>query len=248
MKKKLKLSVVIPCFNEAENVTLVLKKFQEILNKENYDIEIIVIDGGSSDNTPQELVEQFRNLNPKQFKLILNKQRGGYGNDIMEALSTAEGDVLAWTHADLQTDPFDIIKAFELYLYEAEKEQNIFIKGKRKNRHFMDACFTFGMQIMVWLILKTYLSDINAQPKMFSRQFYDKHLKNDYPQDFSLDLYALYQGKKNGYKTITFPVYFAKRIHGLAKGGGSWKTKINLIVRTFNYIVELKNKLKATRD
>ena len=38
----------------------------------------------------------------------------------------------------------------------------------------MESFFTFGMQIMVWLALKKYLSDINAQPKLFSREFYEK--------------------------------------------------------------------------
>ena len=239
-----KLSIVVPCFNEAQNIIKVLTKFDDLL-KDKSNIEVIIVDGCSTDETPEELKKIFEHLDPQKFKLILKESRGGYGHDIMHALSQASGNVLSWTHADLQTDPYDVIRAFELYLNT--KEDRIFIKGNRKNRRFMEAFFTFGMQIVVWFVLRKYLSDINAQPKMFSREFYDKHLKEDYPLDFSLDLYAMYQAQVNGYKIKMLPVEFRKRLHGEAKGGGgSWKSRIQLIKRTFKYIFKLKAQLKIT--
>lgn len=246
MSKKQKLSLVIPCFNEAKNVSIVLKKLQDILDQSPQVIEIIVVDGGSTDDTPQELKQAFKNLDADVFKLILMSQRGGYGNDIMHALrSQATGDVLAWTHADLQTDPKDVVAAFEMYVKEATNSP-VFIKGQRKNRRFVEAFFTFGMQLIAWSVLKTYLQDINAQPKLFSREFYDQHLKHGYPADFSLDLYALYLAKTHQYKILTLPVYFAKRQHGEAKGGGSWKSRLRLIHRTLKYIFKLKKNLSNT--
>ena len=74
-----------------------------------------------------------------------------------------------------------------------------------------------------------------------------KHLKKDYPLDFSLDLYALYQAKANGYEIKTLPVYFKKRLYGEAKGGGGgWKSRMQLIKRTFKYIFKLKAQLKIS--
>ena len=237
-----KLSIIIPCFNESRNITQVLTKLSDLL-KNRYHIEVLIIDGASTDKTPRELKKIFEYLDPQKFKLILTKTRGGYGHDIMYALSQASGDILSWTHADLQTDPYDVIRAFDLYL--SAEEDHIFIKGSRKNRRFTESFFTFGMQIVVWFVLKEYLSDINAQPKLFSRKFYDKYLKKDYPLDFSLDLYAMYQARANGYKIKTLPVYFGKRLYGEAKGGGGgWKSRIRLIKRTFKYIFKLKAQLK----
>ena len=60
--------------------------------------------------TPKELKKIFEYLDPQKFKLILRKTRGGYGDDIMYALAQANGDILSWTHADLQTDPSDVIR------------------------------------------------------------------------------------------------------------------------------------------
>ena len=116
----------------------------------------------------------------------------------------------------MQTDPKDVITAYEYYLKaikQGEKGaqgQKIFVKGKRKNRRLLEAFFTFGMQIVTWLVLKKYLSDINAQPKLFSREFYQKFLSKDYPSDFSLDLFALYRAKTNGFKLLRF-LYISKK-------------------------------------
>ncbi len=237
-----KLSIVVPCFNEAQNITRVLTKLDDLL-KDKSNIEVLVVDGCSTDETPEELKRIFEHLDPQKFKLILTETRGGYGHDIIHALSQASGDVLSWTHADLQTDPYDVIKAFDLYLNT--EEDHTFIKGKRKNRQFIESFFTFGMQVVVWFVLKKCLTDINAQPKLFSREFYNKYLKKNYPSDFSLDLYAMYQAKANGYNVKTLPVEFRKRLYGEAKGGGgSWKGRIQLIKRTFKYIFKLKAQLK----
>jgi hypothetical protein len=97
------------------------------------------------------------------------------------------------------------------------------------------------MQVYTNYILGISLNDINAQPKLFSREFYDK-IKNNAPLDFSLDLYFLYQAKKIG--TIkTIDVLFLKRKFGEAKGGGTLKGKWKLIKRTMAYIQDLKKQL-----
>ena len=61
------------------------------------------------------------------------------------------------------------------------------------------------------------------------------------PHDFSLDLFLLYQAKKYGYGIKEIPVYFKKRLHGEAKGGGSWQTRSLLIKRTLRYIIKFKS-------
>jgi len=247
--KTFNLSIVIPCFNESTNIKILLKNLKTIIDQRSDNIEVIVVDGGSTDNTPKELNEIFELLPSNKFKVIYNKTRKGYGSDIMQALSRANGEILSWTHADLQTDPLDIFIAYDKYKNKFFNGDKIFVKGNRKRRKFLDMFFSFGMEIVTWFAVKIYLSDINAQPKIFSRFFYDNYLVKDYPNDFSLDLYALYKAKSNGFKVLTIPVYFKKRIYGKAKGGGgSWGLRIQLVKRTFRYIMQLSKSIINHKD
>lgn len=238
MTIKTELSIVIPCYNEEGNIPLIINELKKITNDRS-DIEIILVNNGSTDNSKTIFNEELKKKGTQSFRIINIKKNNGYGYGIMIGLSKASGNLLSWTHADMQTEPLDVIKALELY--KNNDGEKIIVKGKRKKRKLLEKFFTFGMQLVIFFILKTYLDDINAQPKLFSKEFYNKYIKNKAPTDFSLDLYLLYQAKINNYKIKEISVYFKNRMHGEAKGGGgSWKSRINLIKRTFSYIINFR--------
>jgi len=238
--KKFELSVIVPCYNEAGNIPLIINCFKQVIT--NRDIEVILVDNGSTDNSPQVFKKHLAELNDSRFKVHRVEVNQGYGYGIMQGLLTASSETLAWTHADMQTDPVDVIKA--LNLFKSFNNENLLVKGSRKNRKLAEAFFSWGMQQLSSFALGTALTEINAQPKLFSRKFFEEYIKEGAPDDFSLDLYLCYKAKKFG-KIEEIPVYFNKRQHGEAKGGGgSIQNRIKLIRRTCKYIFELKTKLK----
>ncbi len=234
----IELSIVIPCYNEDENIFPLFNKINDLLSK-NKNIEVIIIDNGSTDKTNENIItSNLYNNNKIKFKKI--EKNIGYGFGIMSGISLAEGICIGWCHADLQTEPSDVYNSWKEnkdYLINSK----CVVKGRRKNRNFFDALFTFGMSTIVSIIFFSRINDVNAQPKLFHRSFL-KYMKN-YPYDFSLDLFFLVMAKVNSYKIINHNVYFKKRVYGEAKGGGSFKVKLRLIKRTFSYIVELRKKL-----
>ncbi|MGL4388145.1 MAG: glycosyltransferase family 2 protein [Brevinema sp.] len=222
------LSLIIPCYNEVDNLQNLIDKILPLYEQEK-DLEVILVNNGSTDKT-QEILEQLLPATPiKSVFVPINK---GYGYGILAGLDKAKGDILSWTHADLQTDPLDVLKAYKIYIQSPQT--NLLIKGKRRNRKFLESFFTFGMQCYVNYRLKTNLSDINAQPKLFSSEFF-KSIREKAPYDFSLDLFVLYHASKKG-KIYIIDVDFSERIAGEAKGGGSWSTRIKLIKRTLDYV------------
>ncbi len=232
------LSIVIPCYNEADNIFPLFKKIEEILQKDN-SVEFIIVDNGSNDSTLKNIIST--NLyKEKKIKLYEIKDNIGYGHGIMSGVNISQGQFIGWCHADLQTEPIDVFNALLSNINKLKTEKCI-IKGLRKNRNIFDSIFTAGMSLFASLIFMKKINDINAQPKLFPRSFLE--LIKDYPKDFSLDLYVLIMAKSNNYRIINHDVIMKKRIHGEAKGGGSFFGKLKLIKRTLIYIFELKKKL-----
>lgn len=236
----MKLAIVIPAYNEGQNIPLIVSRLRETIGTRS-DVEVLIVDNGSTDDSQQILATQLKDGDfIRSVHVPINQ---GYGYGILSGLAVTDADVLAWTHADMQTDPYDVIKAFDLL--SAQSDAKIIVKGHRQNRRMLEEFFTFGMQIVASMALGVRLTDVNAQPKLFTRSFYETFVKERAPHDFSLDLFLLYQAQLGGYRVLGVPVIFAKRLHGEAKGGGSWKTRIKLIKRTFNYIFELRRTLNS---
>ena len=68
----------------------------------------------------------------------------------------------SWTHADLQTDIKDVLNAYNINKDKLDKE-NCIIKGKRKNRNFLDNLFTVCMSFIATILTLSLQYDINAQ-------------------------------------------------------------------------------------
>ena len=231
----MKLSIVIPCYNEEKNLSLILEKFQEVITDEN--MEVILVNNGSSDNTAKKLEELLPNFSFARTVLVPVNQ--GYGYGILQGLREAKGEFLGWTHADMQTDPKDVIKAYKI-LEKENWNENVYVKGNRKNRPFTDQFFTFGMSIFETVFMGKVLYDVNAQPNIFSKQFFSTW-KNP-PKDFSLDLYSLYLAKKRKQKITRFDVLFPERIHGESTWNTGLGAKWKFIKRTIGFSLELKRK------
>jgi len=231
----MKLSIVVPCHNEEDNIPLIMEEFEKLHTAhKNVPFELILVDNASTDNSTKVFKELLAEKK-HHFVKVVDEPTPGYGRAIVTGLKSAHGELLAWTHADLQTDPADIIRALNIYKTHKEK---IIIKGKRVNRTFGAWAFTMGMSVIASTLLLGKYSDINAQPKLFSREFFKDYMKNP-PKDFSLDLYLLATAKSSGYEVVTFPVEFKKRIHGESKWAFSFSSQWKTISRTVRYIWKL---------
>tara|TARA_B100000287_G_C20349849_1_gene669328 strand:- start:5 stop:709 length:705 start_codon:yes stop_codon:yes gene_type:complete len=229
----MKYSIVIPCFNEEGTIKLILERTKNLFIDNN--IELILVNNGSTDNSKDILSELTSNY--PHAKYINLEKNLGYGGGILKGLSHCKGEIIGWTHADLQTDPLDCITAFKEY-ERISKRQNTFIKGNRKNRPIYDQFFTFGMSLFETFLLGKLIYDVNAQPTIFPKRFYESWINP--PKDFSLDLYSYYLAKQNNYKIKRIRVNFLKRISGQSKWNINFMSRIRFILRTIKYSFKLK--------
>lgn len=235
------LSIVLPCYNERDNIHALLQRLDEVAAK-HADLEILLVNNGSTDDSAVVFDQELSHRNSGVFKVVTVEKNIGYGFGILSGLRAAKGDVLAVTHADRQTDPLDVLRALDVYSQMGNNM--LMVKGARKNRKPSEALFSFGMGLLASVVLGKRLSEINAQPKLFSRQFFEM-VEKDAPNDFALDTYLLFKARELG-DVVEIPVFFAKRVAGEAKGGSgsSWAVKWKLIKRCYGYIFQLRKKLK----
>jgi glycosyltransferase involved in cell wall biosynthesis len=230
----MKLSIIIPCYNEELSLN---KLVDNCLSNIHDNIEIILVDNGSTDSTFESLI----NLNlPNNIIPLRIEKNIGYGDGILQGLKHSTGEIVSWTHADLQTDVSDVIIGFNKF-EDNLINKDCMVKGIRKNRNIIDSFFTFSMGLYSSIVIGTWMYDINAQPKIFHRSFMDEF--EDPPLDFSLDLFLMHFFKRKKIKIKTFSVFFNKRKYGEAKGGGTFKGKMKLIKRTLSYIRTLKQNI-----
>ena len=100
----MKISVIIPCFNEEKTIEQIILKVAQKIKEPS---EMIVVDDCSTDNTRYILENK---LKEKIKKIILNEKNYGKGYSIRKGLEVASGDIILIQDADLEYDPNDYEK------------------------------------------------------------------------------------------------------------------------------------------
>ena len=100
----MKLSIIIPCYNEKQTIEKILNKIQKIVT---YEKEIIIIDDFSNDGTREILKEVQKN---GYHKIIFNNKNYGKGYNVKKGIENASGDIIIIQDADLEYDPNDYTK------------------------------------------------------------------------------------------------------------------------------------------
>ncbi len=99
----MKVSVIVPAYNEAVNMPLLIEEFDKFIKKHR-GYEVIVVDDGSEDGTSDILKKNKRSY----LRSVRHQRNMGKTQAIMSGARAARGDVIVIFDADLQYDPFDI--------------------------------------------------------------------------------------------------------------------------------------------
>lgn len=230
------ISLVLPCYNEEKNITLICDEFLE-LPLQKYNAELILVNNGSSDETKNEIIKAINSNNSKNIsiKLVNIENNIGYGGGIAEGLKIAKGDYIGWAHADLQTPLIDF---FKLYLLIKDKK-NILGKGFRVNNRGFDGMISMFHEKLSSLILGYPMKEINAQPKIFNRELLQ--LFSHIPYKWTtIDTYIMYICLKNRIEIETIEVVFNTRKYGHSKWKNNFLNFVSHILFNFLYLFKLR--------
>jgi glycosyltransferase involved in cell wall biosynthesis len=232
------LSVVLPCYNEAPGLAAILQRFAEAGKDQNF--ELLLVDNGSTDETPAELTRLLPSYPFARSVHVVKNQ--GYGHGIFSGLQAAQGEVLAWSHADLQTDPADVFRALGAYR-QAPDPRRVLVKGKRHGRRLSEWIISRGMEVVATVALRRWLTEINAQPKLFHRELL-QHLVQP-PIDFNFDVYVLYQALRHGWRIQSIDVLFPPRQFGQSHWAATFRSRVRNIRRSMLYMFRLGLRIHA---
>lgn len=109
------LSIVVPAYNEAESLSVLIVKIQDVLNKHNYTAEVIFVNDGSTDGTDKVLedIKSEHKTDNLQIHIIHFRRNRGKAAGLMAGFEAVRGEVVITMDADLQDDPTEIPKMLE---------------------------------------------------------------------------------------------------------------------------------------
>ncbi|MDO4162923.1 MAG: glycosyltransferase family 2 protein [Bacteroides sp.] len=164
-----KLSVIIPCYNEANTIGILLEKIIHVNLPNGVELEVIVIDDGSTDNTPNCVHCFISVYAAEQLHYIRLCKNRGKGFAVRQGIKRANGDFIVIQDADLEYDPAD----YATLLYPLLKGTCKVVYGSRilnrKNRHSY-VSFYWGGLLLSFLVSILYgqrITDESTGYKMF---------------------------------------------------------------------------------
>lgn len=179
MMENPKISVIVPVFNEAENLPLLLPELTAAL--EPFDYEVIFVDDGSSDGSAA-VIKTAREGN-RRIRLVQFSDNFGQHAALIAGYQVARGGIIVTMDADMQNDPANIPRFIE----KIEKEGNDAVFGWRVNRE--NSLFLRQLPSRVFNALRNRflqrpLHDYGCALNAFRRRFVDElsespdHLKH----------------------------------------------------------------------
>jgi glycosyltransferase involved in cell wall biosynthesis len=198
------LSVIVPVFNERSTVAEVIRRIRAV--ELPLDIEVIVVDDGSSDGTDKVLAA----MGDSTVRVISHARNQGKGAAVRTGLAAVRGDLVLIQDADLEYDPADWPKLMQPILRgKAHVVYGSRFTGERKNMmplHWMGNRF---LSLVTNLLYSSTLSDMETCYKLFDARALEGITIQSDKFDFEPEITA--KVLRRGYRIYEVPISYAGR-------------------------------------
>jgi len=204
--ESVKVSLVIPAFNEATRIRDTLRSIAEYLKSVPFDAEILVVDDGSTDETAAIV----RRSNYSDLRLIQNDINRGKGYSVRSGVLAATGDYVLFSDADLSTP----IEELDKLLNAALNENADVVLGSRGvdsryiEKHQSPIRESGGkfFNVMVRMLLGLKFRDTQCGFKLFRREKVQSAFQKQTTDGFGFDPEILFVMSRQGLKILEVPV------------------------------------------
>jgi len=227
------LSVVIPIYNEEENVSLLQASIRQALQDQNYSYEVIYVDDGSTDGTFQRL----RDIVERDHHVHIIKLRRNFGQTaaISAGVAHSSGEILIFMDGDLQNDPKDIVRL----LAKIDEGYDV-VSGWRKNRkdaHLSRKLPSWLANRLISKVTGVFLHDYGCTLKAYRREIF-QHIRLYGEMHRFIPAYAAISGAR----IAEIEVEHHSRRFGKSKYGISRTARVILDLATVKFLGSFSTK------
>ncbi len=224
------LSIVLPAYNEEDNVASAVEEVSTVAQQLEMDYEIILVNDGSTDRTG-EITRELEQRTPN-FRLVEHYPNRGYGGSLKAGFAAATKDLIAFTPADKQFD-FDEITRFLQKIDQAD-----IVSGYRADRQdpLIRKFNALGWNTLVRLLFGYLCRDIDCGFKLFRREILD-HVTL-ISSGAMIDTEFLAGAKARGFRIAEVEVTHLPRVAGHPTGAN-----IRVIVKAFRDLARFRLRL-----
>jgi glycosyltransferase involved in cell wall biosynthesis len=201
------LSIVIPAYNESARIEQTLERVMSCVEKQGWDAEVLVVDDGSTDRTPQ-VIQRWMERYPR-LHLIQNEGNRGKGYSVRNGLLQAVGEVVMFTDADLSAP----MEEAELLMAAIADGADVAIGSRWMDktrqtihqplyRRFFGRCFNWVTRMVMGLPFK----DTQCGFKAFKREAAQVIFRLQRIERWGFDPEILFISRKLGYDIREVPV------------------------------------------
>jgi glycosyltransferase involved in cell wall biosynthesis len=226
------ISLVLPAYNEAENIEPMVAEATPALEANAEDYEIIVVDDGSVDDTAgatRRAIEQ----NP-HVRLVEHEVNKGFGAAVFTGFTSAKMDWIFYTDADRQF-VLSELESFVPFMDDAD-----LIAGYRAPRRdpFMRVFYGKGWSALCTVMFGYTVRDVDCGFKLFRREIIEALAPEIASRGATFSIEWLARAKRAGYRFVELPVTHRQRVAGSQTGAN-----IDVIVRAFRELVQFRMQL-----
>lgn len=243
MNKTIQFELVIPCFNEAENLPALISKTVDAAQKAEFTsdtFQLVLIENGSVDSSLEVLNQLKETSWGPWFRFLRLSINQGYGGGILAGLKTTRAPWVGFTHADLQSDPKD---AFLAWKECSRLGTNGIVKGMRSNRSGLEWIISRGYEFSVGALWNFWKWDLNAQPKVFHRSLVPALSKA--PTGISFDAFVLFRAKDCRFQMKNIEVQYSKRFKGKSHWANGFFKRLKTFYKVFWELKTATDSLKS---
>lgn len=200
------ISVIMPAYNEAQNLSSIIEKTVTTLEKCDLEYEVIVVDDGSKDGTYEKashIAEEQKNV-----KAFGYKENMGKGHALKHGFQFARGDLVLFLDADSDLPPSQIPKFLD---YMRENEADVIIGSKRHPLSKVDfplsrRILSIGYSLLTKLMFNLSVTDTQVGVKLFRREVLEQVFPKVLVKRYAFDIELLANTKRLGYTIAEAPV------------------------------------------